>query len=66
MSGMTFFFFPVGVDSGLFYAGNGGSNPAKLNNLCDFFESRQAVSGEPFATLFALHELATRWTLTRC
>ena len=32
-------FYPVGVDSGLFYAGNGGSNPARLDDLCDFFES---------------------------
>ena len=38
-------FYPVGGDFGLFYAGNGGSNPAKLDDLCDFFESRRAVSG---------------------
>ena len=36
---------PVGGDFGLFPAGNGGSNPAKLDDLCDFFESRRAVSG---------------------
>ena len=29
----------------MFYAGDGGSNPAKLDDLCDFFESRRAVSG---------------------
>ena len=29
----------------MFHAGNGGSNPAKLDDLCDFFESRRAVSG---------------------
>ena len=44
MSGTTFF-YPVGGDFGLFYTGNGGSNPAKLDDLCDFFESRRAVSG---------------------
>ena len=38
-------FDPVGGDFGLFHAGNGGSNPAKLDDLCDFFESRRAVSG---------------------
>ena len=27
---------PVGDAFGLFYAGNGSSNPAKFNNLCDF------------------------------
>ena len=37
--------YPVGGDFGLFHAGNGGSNPAKLDDLCDFFESRRAVSG---------------------
>ena len=35
-------FDPVGGDFGLFYAGNGGSNPAKLDDLCDF-KSRKAV-----------------------
>ena len=42
---------PVGGDFGLFYAGNGGSNPAKLSNLCNFFESRKLSQGA-FATLF--------------
>ena len=35
-------FDPVGGDFGLFYAGNGGSTPAKLDDLCDF-KSRKAV-----------------------
>ena len=59
-------FDPVGGDFGLFYAGNGGSNPAKLDDLCDFFESRKAVLGEPLLRCFALRGLATRWTLTHC
>ena len=36
---------PVVGDFGLFHAGNGGSNPAKLDDLCDFFDSMRAVSG---------------------
>ena len=44
-------FDPVGGDFGLLYAGNGGSNPAKLDDLCDFFESRKLSRGT-FATLF--------------
>ena len=36
---------PVVGDFGLFHAGNGGSNPGKLDDLCDFFESRRAVLG---------------------
>ena len=35
----------------MFHAGNGGSNPAKLDDLCDFFESRRAVLGN-LAALF--------------
>ena len=56
--------YPVGGDFGLFHARNGGSNPAKLDDLCDFFESRRAVSGKPVLHCFALHGLATGWTLT--
>ena len=36
---------PVVGDFGLFTAGDSGSHPAKLGDLCDFFESRRAVSG---------------------
>ena len=36
---------PLDVDFDLFYVGNGGSNPAKLDDLFDFFESRRVVSG---------------------
>ena len=43
-------FDPVGGDFGLFYAGNGGSNPAKLDDLCNFFESWKLSRGA-FATL---------------
>ena len=39
------FFDLVGGEFGLLYAGNGGSNPSKLDDLCDFFESIKAVSG---------------------
>ena len=58
--------YPVGGDFGLFHAGNGGSNPAKLDDLCDFFESRRAVSGNLCYVCFALYGLATGWTLTHC
>ena len=56
---------PVGGDFGLFYAGDGSSNPAKFNNLCDF-EIKKNCLGEPLLCWFALRRLATRWTLTHC
>ena len=43
----------------MFYAGNGGSNPAKLDDLCDFFESRRAVSGNLCYVVF----LCAGWIL---
>ena len=51
--------YPVGGDFGLFHAGNGSSNPAKLDDLCDFFESRRAVSGN----LCYVVLLCTGWLL---
>ena len=57
---------PVGGDFGLFHAGNRGSNPAKLDDLCGFFESRRAVLGNLCYVVLLLHGLATGWTLTHC
>ena len=42
---------PLDVDFDLFYAGDGSSNPAKLNNLCDF-KIKKSCLGEPLLHCF--------------
>ena len=42
---------PVVGDFGLFTAGDSGSHPAKLGDLCDFFDQGELSQGT-FATLF--------------